>query len=174
MKLSKKIVIITALIVVVMGILTVLSIQVVLAGALKMQLEDKGLSLSRVMANDLANPLLDGDLLVVERILKAVQEDGHSVEYAWVVTPGANKVIHTFGSGFPEALLTANPVPPDRTYSIQLLSTEKGPIRDIGMRIVATSDYFPSSTISAAPNLAPEIVARVRNALLAFDPRDKD
>lgn len=136
MKLSKKIVIITALIVVVMGILTVLSIQVVLAGALKMQLEDKGLSLSRVMANDLANPLLDGDLLVVERILKAVQEDGHSVEYAWVVTPGANKVIHTFGSGFPEALLTANPVPPDRTYSIQLLSTEKGPIRDIGMRIL--------------------------------------
>lgn len=42
------------------------------------------------------------------------------------------------------------------------------------VRIVATSDYFPSSTISAAPNLAPEIVARVRNALLAFDPRDKD
>lgn len=136
MKLSKKIVIITALIVVVMGILTVLSIQVVLAGALKMQLEDKGLSLSQVMANDLANPLLDGDLLVVERILKAVQEDGHSVEYAWVVTPGANKVIHTFGSGFPEALLTANPVPSDRIYSIQLLSTEKGPIRDIGMRIL--------------------------------------
>lgn len=42
------------------------------------------------------------------------------------------------------------------------------------VRIVATSDYFPSSTISAAPNLDSEVVSRVKNALLAFDPQGKD
>ena len=136
MKLSSKIAIITAAIVVVMGVLTVFSIQAVVAKSLKEQLQDKGLSLARVMANDLANPLLDGDLLVVQRILKAVTEDGHSVEYAFVIAPDGKILIHTFGEGFPEALLTANSVPAGRPYSVQLLATERGPIRDIGLKVL--------------------------------------
>lgn len=136
MKLSSKIVIITAAIVVVMGVLTVFSIQAVVAKSLKEQLQDKGLSLARVMANDLANPLLNGDLLVVQRILKAVTEDGHSVEYAFVIAPDGKTLIHTFGNGFPEALLTANPVPAGRPYSVQLLATERGPIQDIGLKVL--------------------------------------
>lgn len=136
MKLSSKIVIITAVIVMVMGLLTVFSIQAVVSRSLKEQLQDKGLSLARVMANDIANPLLNGDLLVVQRILKAVTEDGHSVEYAFVIAPDGKTLIHTFGDGFPEALLTANPIPAGRPHSIQLLVTEKGPIRDIGLKVL--------------------------------------
>ncbi|MCL5046079.1 MAG: histidine kinase [Actinobacteria bacterium] len=136
MKLRSKIVIITAVIVAIMGMLTVFSIQGVVSRSLKQQLQDKGLSLARVMANDLANPLLDGDLLVVQRILKAVTEDGHSVEYAFIIAPDGKTLIHTFGDGFPEALLTANPLPAGRAYSVQLLDTERGPIRDIGLKIL--------------------------------------
>lgn len=42
------------------------------------------------------------------------------------------------------------------------------------VRVIAASDYFPSSTISVAPGVPPEVVARVKKALLEFDPQGKD
>lgn len=42
------------------------------------------------------------------------------------------------------------------------------------VRIVAESDPFPSSTISAGPDVPEEVVAAVRKALLDFDPTGRD
>jgi len=41
------------------------------------------------------------------------------------------------------------------------------------VRILATSPYFPSSTISASPRTDPLVIERVTQALLAFDPLGK-
>lgn len=42
------------------------------------------------------------------------------------------------------------------------------------VRVIAVSGYFPSSNISVAPNVPPDVVARVKKALLEFDPQGKD
>lgn len=42
------------------------------------------------------------------------------------------------------------------------------------IRIVAQSKYYPSSGIAVNANIQPEIVKKIREALLAFDPQGKD
>lgn len=41
------------------------------------------------------------------------------------------------------------------------------------LRVLVTSDYFPSSGIAASPRTAPQAIEKVRQALLAFDPTGK-
>lgn len=42
------------------------------------------------------------------------------------------------------------------------------------VRIVAQSKYYPSSGIAVNPNIQPEVIKKIRDALLAFDPQGKE
>lgn len=72
MKLRTKIILTTTGLVVILGILTGIVLTQFMELALNKQLEEKGQSLIKIAAEDIANPLLDGEILTVQRMLEAV------------------------------------------------------------------------------------------------------
>lgn len=141
LRLGQRIILTTTTIVVLMGLLTVGILHGIISNALDTQLAEKGLATSRVLADDLANPLLDGDTLVVQRALQRFLGEGSSVVYAYVIVPDPPQVIHTFAGGFPLALLEATRLAPDESSSVERLATEQGRVRDFGIRVLRGLDY---------------------------------
>lgn len=140
MGLGRRIILTTGSLVVIMGLITVGLLQAIISSALGQQLDEKGLATSRVLANDLTNPLLDGDELVVGRNLQRFLQEGSSVVYAYALTPDQRQVIHTFSEGFPAALLEATRLAPDQQSNVRFLETEKGRVRDYGVRVLEGLD----------------------------------
>lgn len=136
MKLQTKIILTTCAVVVIMGLLTMAAIGKVVETALNQQLDERGLSLMKVASENLANPLLDGELLVVQRILESLAGMDPGIEYAFVTGINSPAVVHTFPQGFPAGLGKANPLSPGERYGMKVLSTEKGLIRDVGLRVL--------------------------------------
>ncbi|MCL5677482.1 MAG: hypothetical protein M1602_06435 [Firmicutes bacterium] len=101
MRLGQRIVIATGTLMVLMGLLTVGLLQAIIANALGSELNEKGTATARVLADDLANPLLDGDALVVQRALNRFRQEGASVVYAYAYIPDRRQVIHTCPGGYP-------------------------------------------------------------------------
>lgn len=126
----------TGSLVVLIGFVTMGAMQAIVTQALGKELDQKGLTAARVLANDLANPLLDGDDLVVQRNLNRFSNEGPSVAYAYVVSPDRRKLIHTFADGVPEALYTETALNRSTTPQVRFLLTEQGRIRDYGVRIL--------------------------------------
>lgn len=114
----------------------VLGTRQVIERALNNQVADKELSLVQVVAEDIANPLLDGDVLVVQRMLEAVVRMNPNNIYAFVTGLPSGMVIHTFPKGFPAGLININPVPPGERSSMRILDSEQGLIRDVGYKIL--------------------------------------
>jgi len=56
------------------------------------------------------------------------------IEYIFVTDENGSIFAHTFTNGYPPDLLKWNPLG-DKKMRVQLLDTEKGFIRDIGLRI---------------------------------------
>lgn len=136
MRLGKRIVLATGSLVVIIGFVTMGAMQGIVSKALGSELDQKGLTAARVLANDLANPLLDGDDLVVQRSLNRFLHEGPSVTYAYVVGVDRQRFIHTFPDGVPEALYRETALTPPDLQRVQLLLTDQGRIRDYGVRIL--------------------------------------
>lgn len=136
MKLRTKIILTTSGLVVILGILTGIVLTQIMELALNKQLEEKGQSLIKIAAEDIANPLLDGEVLTVQRMLEAVVATGGGIEYAYVTSVQGTGVIHTFSGGFPAGLANANPVNSQNKYQAKVLQTSKGQIWDIGIKVV--------------------------------------
>ncbi len=136
MRFSTRIILTTTGLIALMGLLTMVAIYTVVQDALRRESSDKGLALTRVMAESIANSLLDGNWFVVQSTLDDLVAANANVSYAYVIYPGEGQVIHTFQSGFPADLLTANRLSSDQRPSLRLLETERGPVRDIAWPIL--------------------------------------
>lgn len=136
MRLGKRIVLATGSLVVIIGFVTMGAMQGIVTQALGNELDQKGLTVARVLANDLANPLLDGDDLVVQRNLNRFFNEGPSVVYAYVVGIDRRKLIHTFPDGVPEALYRETALNRSDPQQVRFLLTDQGRIRDYGVRIL--------------------------------------
>lgn len=140
MKLRTKIILTTTGLVVILGILMAIVLTHIMEMALNNQLEEKGQSLIKIVAEDIANPLLDEEVLTVQRMLEAVVATGGGIEYAYVTAVHRFGVIHTFSGEFPNRLMNVNPVGNQSMYQAKVLQTSKGQIWDIGMKIVDGMD----------------------------------
>ncbi|MCC6175759.1 MAG: HAMP domain-containing protein [Chloroflexi bacterium] len=134
--LGQRIVLTTTSIVVVMGLLTVAVLQMIVSQTLGRELDEKGLATARILANELADPMLDADFAGVQRILDHFQRDGGSIVYAYVYDPPARRVVHTLSGTFPGQLAAAVLLPPDSSRSVHFLATERGRVRDYGVRLL--------------------------------------
>jgi len=139
-RLGQRIILTTGSLVVLIGLVTMGLLQMVFATGLGKQLDENGLAIARVLANDLADPLLDGDGLVVQRNLHRLRQEGESVVYAYALAPDQRKVIHTFAEGFPPSLLEATRLMPGQSARVQYLLTEQGPVRDYAVRLLEGLD----------------------------------
>lgn len=134
--LGQRIVLTTTSIVVVMGLLTVAVLQMIVSQTLGRELDEKGLATARILANELADPMLDADFASVQRILDHFQRDGGSTVYAYAYDPPARRVVHTLSRTFPGQLAAAVRLPPDSSRSVHFLATERGRVRDYGVRLL--------------------------------------
>lgn len=137
MKLSTKMIIITVILIVVMGLLTMGAISTIVEQAMTQQLEEQGLTYSRMAADNVANPLLDGNLLIVQRTIENLLQNGSGISYVYVIDDSGRVVAHTFSGGFPSNLTNLNILNPTQVTNTILLNVpSQGLIRDVGVRIL--------------------------------------
>jgi signal transduction histidine kinase len=136
MRFSTRIILTTTAIIGVLGLATMVSLYLVVQDALRREANDKGLALVRVTAESIANPLLDGNWLVVQNSLDDLTASNSNLVFAYLLYPSEARVLHTFPDGFPRDLLMANRLSPHQSSRVQLLNTAKGPVRDVAWRVL--------------------------------------
>lgn len=118
-------------IVVMAGLVTTIAINQVLARTLGDELIKSGEAITLALGENLANALIEGDLVTVQETLNSASASNSDVIYAFAFGPGT-PIVHTFPNGFPADLLNRLPPVGDAPGSGILLQTERGLVRDFG------------------------------------------
>ncbi len=133
-KLRTKIILLTAGVVAALGVLVAISIKDVVINSFRSELEKRAESISLNLSDRIANPILLGDYFMTQNAINDVLTKEEDVEYIFVTDEKGNILAHTFTGGVPQGILFWNPLN-GKTKAAQLLDTEKGYIRDIGIRV---------------------------------------
>lgn len=134
MKLRTKITLLTIAVAVSVAFFIIISIRGVFINAFRGELEKRAVSVAGNLADRVANNLLMKDFFQITGALNEVLAKERDVEYIFVTNQDGYIIAHTFDAGYPGDILTWNPLK-SRSQNIQLLDTEKGYIRDIGVNI---------------------------------------
>lgn len=134
MILRTKITALTTAIAVSVGVLIILSIRGEIINAFRGELEKRAISIAGNLSDRVANPVLLKDYFQTSRALGEVMLKEKDVEYIFVTDQEGKTVAHTFENGTPPDLLTWNPLQNGR-LNVQLLETEKGYVRDVGVSV---------------------------------------
>lgn len=135
MKLWIKIVLLNIVIVVTLGILIGMAIREVVINSLRTELTRQGESIAKNLSSRIADPILIDDFYNAQEAIEDVRGAEHDIEYIFVTNKDGHLFAHTFKNGHPPDLMRWNPLAANSLLSVQLLDTEKGFIRDIGMKI---------------------------------------
>lgn len=114
--------------------LTLLSIRGVIINAFREELEKRALSIAGNLSDRVANNILLKDHFQTTKDLNEVLTKEDDIEYIFVTNEEGRVIAHTFNSDLPPDILLWNPLN-NRTTNIQLLDTEKGYIRDAGVKV---------------------------------------
>lgn len=137
MKLSTKMITATIVLIIVMGLLTIGAISTIVEQAMTEQLEEQALTFSLMAADNVANPLLDGNILIVQRMIENLQQTGSGISYVYIIDNDGKVAAHTFSGGFPINLTYINVLEQDtNTKTVLLKSKPQGVIRDVGVKIL--------------------------------------
>lgn len=134
MKLGHKITVVTVATVVSLGLLTILLISYVLSDALRQSVQDKEIALTRVVANDLANPVLNGNYLTVQQEMESLLSDSH-LGYVFLILPDG-RVMHTFKGNITSELVELNRLQRGKSYALSSLSSDQGRMEDVGVYLL--------------------------------------
>ena len=134
MKLGNKISIVIVAIIAVMGLLTVPLISHFVGNALRESVQDKEISLAKVVASNLANPALTGNYLTVQRNLEGLKEDRQLV-YAFLILPDGN-ILHTFKGNISSDLVELNRLTPNQSQALKSFSSNDGRVEDVGVLLL--------------------------------------
>jgi len=134
MKLRTKITLLATVSAVSVVFLTLLSIRGVIINAFRGELEKRAVSIAGNLSDRVANLILLKDYYQTTKDLNEVLNKENDLEYIFVTDEEGSIVAHTFNDGIPLDILSWNPLN-DKTTNVQLLDTEKGYIRDVGIKI---------------------------------------
>lgn len=137
MRLWVKLFLLNVLLVLSMGTLVGFAIRDVVIGSLQEELSRQGVSIARNFADRVTVSVLLEDRYDIEEAGRELMNTEKDIEYIFVTDQNGEIIFHTFAGCHPPDLLACNPVASDRTPVIQLLATEHGLIRDVGIR------FFP-------------------------------
>jgi len=130
---------------VILTLVVTTSANVMMNDALEREMLDKELTIAGYVTEDLANPLLQKDIIEVNEIIDNVMIRNTDIRYVYVVDFDGVVVAHTFSQGFSADMVTANPIPPNENTAVQVLSVEGESIQDVGVRVLDGMDakvYF--------------------------------
>lgn len=137
MSLKTKILVITNLIILIVGLSIVILITTSVKPKLVDKLQNRGVSIARNMAEQIAAPLLTEHFFEIQMMINDLKKDEEDiVAYVFVLDSGGSAVAHTFEKGFPVDLATFGNVALVDPYRILNLNTEKGKIIHIAVPIM--------------------------------------
>ena len=166
MKINYKLNLLIISLLVIMTVLVAGSVNFMMGQTLEEEMRDNELGIAGYVAGDLANPLLDENDLRVQEIIDDLKRQDADVRYAYVISFDGTVVAHTFSSGFPVELVTANPIPSGEDSAIQILSAGEESIQDVGVRVLEGMDAKVYIGFSRVYLL--ECLARVTNTIIGI------
>ena len=166
MKLWIKIVFLNIAIVVTLGILIGMAIREVVINSLRTELTRQGESIAKNLSSRIADPVLIDDFYNSQEAIEDVRGAEHDIEYIFVTNKDGHLFAHTFKNGHPPDLMRWNPVAADSLLSVQLLDTEKGFIRDIGVKIFGGMN--PELHIGIKEERITQTLNRLRNLVITL------
>lgn len=114
-----------------LGLATIVLINYVIGDALRESVQDKEISLAKVVASNLANPALSGNYLTVQKTLEGLTEDRQLV-YAFLILPDGS-ILNTFNQPISTDLVELNRLSPGQSYSLKSFLSSEGRIQDVGV-----------------------------------------
>ncbi len=132
-RLTTRITLALVVIVVMAGLITTGAINWLVGRNLREELITSGKALTLALGENLANALIETDLVTVQESLDGVVRNNNDVVYAFAFGPDSS-IVHTFPKGFPADLLRTIPATVETPGEGVLLRTEQGLVRDFGYR----------------------------------------
>lgn len=125
--------------VILFGMLNLLFIRYQVYRTFEAQIERNGLSIARITAEQLTEPILYNELALVNKGLQKTKEVNPDIEYLIVITPDKKVLAHTFENFPPQSLVEANLLSDGMTSNIKIIHSANDKstiIRDIAMPIM--------------------------------------
>ena len=113
----------------------ILYVRASLDQSLTRELDDKGASVASALAARSTDLILTNNLFALHELVRETLENNADVQYAFVLDPDGNVVVHSFPAGLPPALLAANSAAPNVRAHLEVFDTEVGTIRDFAAPI---------------------------------------
>jgi len=135
MKLRSKITLLNIIIAVSVAFFIILSIRGVVINAFRGELEKKALSIAGNLSDRIANDILLKEYFQTSRAFNEVLEKEKDLAYIYVIDNDGKLFADSFKDGYPPDLLSWNPLE-KKSQHIQLLETEDGNIRDVGVSVI--------------------------------------
>ncbi|BCB96208.1 hypothetical protein JZK55_11300 [Dissulfurispira thermophila] len=163
MKLWFKIVLLNVLIVISLGMLIGIAVRGAVSDAMRAELSREGESIAKNLSNRIADYILIDDVYKVEEAIEDVVKTEKDIEYIFVTNKDGYLFAHTFKNGHPSDILNWNPLM-NKQISMQLLDTEVGFIRDVGIRIF--EGMRPELHIGIKEERIAQTLGRIRNLVI--------
>jgi len=163
MKLWAKIVLLNACIVISLGIVIGLTVREAVTNMMRVELTEQGESIARNLSDRIADPILLDDFYKTQEAIEDVITAEHDLEYIFVTDKSGYLFAHTFKNGYPPGILRWNPIL-NGVGSIQLLDTEKGFIRDIGIKVFGGMN--PELHIGIKEERIMQALRRIKNIVI--------
>ena len=152
MRLQLKIILALGVLLTLVATASILYIKLYFSDQLRGELEKRGVSIARHLAQYSTTNLLARDRLALKMMAVTQAQSEADIAYIFFVDArGSTVLAHTFGESFPESLLAANPLPAGQEYSIRYLEAEEGPLYDIAMQVEMGGLGQVRVGLSAAP-----------------------
>jgi signal transduction histidine kinase len=164
MKLWLKIALLNVSIVAGLGILIGLAIRDTVISSMRAELTKQGLSVARNLSDRIANFILLDDFYKTQEAIDDVQKTEKDIEYIFATEKNGYLFAHTFRNGYPPDILRWNSIALKKVQSIQLLDTERGFIRDIGVKVFG--DMHPELHIGIREEGITQTLRKLRNLVI--------
>jgi signal transduction histidine kinase len=119
-----------------MGLVITVQVRSVAAAALQERLQSQSVSIAHDVSARSSDLILINDLFALYQLLVNTGANNPDVRYAFIVDPDGVVLAHTFGDGFPPALLESNSVDGAAHHHTVRLETDEGPVWDTAVPIL--------------------------------------
>ncbi|MCL4456098.1 MAG: ATP-binding protein [Nitrospirae bacterium] len=166
MRLWVKVAFLNVFIVVSLGMLIGFATRDLVTSSIRAELTRQGESIARNLSDRIADSILLDDFYKTQEAIKDVIEKEKDIEYIFVTDKNGSLFAHTFKNGYPPDILRWNPIYIGKLLSIQLLDTENGFIRDIGLRVFGGMN--PELHIGIKEVRIEKTLKRMRNLIITL------
>ncbi|GAB4282780.1 MAG: hypothetical protein Kow0080_36760 [Candidatus Promineifilaceae bacterium] len=118
-----------------LGTAVTLQVQSELAANLRQSLEERGVALTRDLAEDAADLILTQNIFELNQEIRTLLETNLDVRYIFVIDAQGQIVAHSFPNRVPPDLLTVNYLDEGVPWQVQVLDSDEGLITDVAAPI---------------------------------------